>query len=136
MAHVGWHASHVCLDRIDGSDPLQRLLCDRRRPALRQLDELPAGVRPTERKRDAAIRRSQCLVGTVAVALQDAAVTSQQRLAMFCAAARRVVEHDRRRIGTTPGPVVTRDCPGVALLGLATTGIQHWHHGLISEQPR
>jgi hypothetical protein len=38
------------------------------------------------------------------------------------AAARRVVEHHRRRVGAAPGPVVARDRPGEALLGLAAPG--------------
>jgi hypothetical protein len=83
-----------------------------------------------------AVGRGQGLVGGVAVALQDAAVAGQQRLRMLRAAARRVVEHHRRRVGSAPGPVVARDRPGEALLRLAAAGVEHRHRGLVGEQPR
>src|SRR5690606_24080946 len=86
-ADVGRLAARLRLNRVEGRDPLQRLLCDRRRLALCQSDALPAGMRPTERQGDALARRGERLVSPVALALQDATIAAQQVLRVPGAAA-------------------------------------------------
>ncbi len=55
---------------------------------------------------------------------------------MHAAATGRVAVGDRRRIAAAPWPVVARDRPHVAGLGLAATGIEHGAARLVAEQLR
>jgi IstB-like ATP binding protein len=41
---------------------------------------------------------------------------------------------DRRRVGSAPRPVVARERPHVAGLGLTAPGIEHWAARLVTEQ--
>src|SRR5262249_16594546 len=75
--------------------------------------------------------RRQLLVRGIAVALHDAAIVCEQLLEMLAASPRRVGIGDSRRVGSAPGPVITRDRPEVAGLGLAAPGIEHRHRRLI-----
>src|SRR5215472_3618929 len=78
--------------------------------------------------------RRQLLVRGIAVALHDAAIVCEQLLEMLAASPRRVGIGDSRRVGSAPGPVITRDRPEVAGLGLAAPGIEHRHRRLIDGQ--
>jgi len=50
---------------------------------------------------------------------------------MLAASARRIRVDDSRRAGSAPGPVIARDRPEVAGLGLAAPGIEHRHWRLV-----
>jgi len=97
------------------------------------------GVRPAEGQRDGRIGRlgaAELLVGAIAVALQNAAIAAEQRAGVGVPPAGRVAVDHRRRLAAAPWPIVTRDCPEVALLGPPTTWVEHRHDGLVSEDPR
>ena len=53
---------------------------------------------------------------------------------MLAAPARRIRIDDSRRAGSAPGPVIARDRPEVAGLGLAAPGIEHRYRRLIDSQ--
>src|SRR5262245_61759622 len=92
---------------------------------------------PTERERNRFTRRrvGDALVGGVAVALHDAAITFEQLERMDRAAPGRVAIGDRRRIGPAPRPVVAGHGPEVSLLGAAAAGIEHGRHSLTAILP-
>src|SRR6516164_4981411 len=96
---------------------------------LGDLEEFTPQVAPA--KGDCDPLRRQLLVRGIAVVLHDTAIVCEQLLEMLAASPRRVGIGDSRRVGSAPGPVITRDRPEVAGLGLAAPGIEHRHRRLI-----
>ena len=96
-------------------------------PALGEVEEPAAQVRPAEGERDGLAGRlgGKLLVSRVAVALHDAAIAVEQLQRMHRAAAGRVGESDGRRIGPAPGSIVAGDRPEVAVLDPAAARIEH-----------
>src|ERR1700748_3183812 len=114
-ARASWACSH--------------LLSDRRRSALGDLVEPPSQVGPTEGQDygvTGATALNYLLVGRIAVALHDAAITSEQRHRMLGAASRSVgIDDGRRPSAAAPGAVVACDRPEVPGLGASAARIEH-----------
>jgi hypothetical protein len=133
----GGLAADIHFDRVECGNPLQCFDRDRRL-RLGQVIEAAAHVAPAERERDGRIGglgSGELLVGRVAVALEDAAVAAEQSVGVGVSAARRVAVDHGRRLIAGPRPIVARNRPEVPLLGFAPARVQHWHDGLISEDP-
>jgi hypothetical protein len=123
---LGAHAADRLLDRVERGDPLQRLAGDRRF-ALGVIEEPTSQVRPAEGERDpaAGCLGGDCLVGGVAVALDDAPIIVEQLQAMDRSAAGRIGVGDRRRVRSAPRPIVAGDRPEIAALDPTAARIEH-----------
>jgi hypothetical protein len=124
------------LDGVEGSDAAERFLGDRR-AAAREVVEPASDVGPTGRD-DSLTRRGlrvgEAPVDRVAVALEDAAVATEEGAGVFRPAPGGVAVGDRGRIGAAPGAIIARDRPKVALLRPPAARIEDRHHGLVREQ--
>ena len=85
--------------------------------------------------RSGLVAGNKLLVGRVAVALQDAAITAEQCVGVDMPAAGRVAVDHGRRGATTPGPIIAGNGPEIALLGSPAPRIEHRHDRLISKKP-
>src|SRR6266403_1741040 len=80
---------------------------------------------PTECKRDrptAALRIGEAAVGSIAVGLQHAGVTLQQRRSVFGTTPRRVAVYHRGWRPAPPRPVIAGQHPEVTLLSAPASG--------------
>src|SRR5262245_13055020 len=111
-ALIGTCAAHILLDDVDLRNARHGFSGDRRIAALGDLKEFTPQVAPA--KGDCDPLRRQLLVRGIAVALHDAAIVCEQPHEMLAASPRRVGIGDSRRVGSAPGPVITRDRPEVA----------------------
>jgi hypothetical protein len=130
-------AANPLLDFVERGDALQRLDRDRR---LRfgQIIKTPAHMTPAKGQRYGGLTRSrggELLVGTVAVALKNAAVAAEQRVGVCLSPAWCVGVNHCRRLIAGPRPIVTGDRPEVTLFGSPATRIEHRDDSLIGEYP-
>jgi hypothetical protein len=130
-------AAHPRLDLIERRYALERLGRDRRRLGFGQIIKATAHMTPAKHQCHAlliGLGPNQLFVGVIPVALQDAAVATEQSLGMMMTTAGRVAVDDGGRLAAAPRPIITRDGPEVTLLGPPTARIEHRHDGLVGKQ--
>ena len=130
-------ATDTRLDLIQRGNAPQRLHGDRRL-GLGQIVKTPAHVAPAKGQRYGSFGRlgpSEFLVGLVSIALQDAAVATEQCVGVDMSPSGRVTINHSRWFAATPWAIVSRHRPEVSLFGPSASWIEHRHHGLVGEDP-
>src|SRR6516162_1136087 len=138
-AHLRGAAADLRLDRIELADAHKRLGRDRCIASYVDLVELPSQMAPTkgERHRTAGTADTcQLVIAGVAVDLQHAAEAFKKRDGVFLASPWRISVGNRRRLRAAPGPIVARNRPQEAGLGLAPPRIEHGATRLVGKQLR
>lgn len=125
-ARVGAVSSDGLLDRVERGNALERFAGDWRVAAFGNVEKPAPQMGPTEREHNRFTRfgAGNGLVGGIAIALHDAAITLQQFEGVDRAAPGSVAIGNGRRVGPASRPVITGDSPEIALFGAAATGIK------------
>src|SRR5215467_413447 len=130
-------STDLSFDSVQFADAHQRFRRDRRVAPYVNLIELPPHMRPAEGERHRvaeALHTGQLLVHGVAIDLQHAGEALYEGDGVLAASTGGIAVGDGRRRRSSPGAIIASNCPQVAGLGLAASGIEHRATRLVGKQ--
>ena len=138
---VWWTAPDSVLDAVERRVAEQGFFGDWRSRRLMNLEEVPAGVNITASDLDALaglapMSGESIVVGAVAVAMKDALERGQVVGGVMVPSVLLINVGDGRRPIPAPWSFISRVCPEVAGLGLASARIEYRDRGFIAEDNR